>query len=89
VMNRGRVVAEGSPAELTDKLRGQLWAKPVTKLEAAELRQRHSIFSERLLPAGVQVVLKSASSPGAGFALKEPDLEDVYFEAVPQAPPEE
>jgi ABC-type multidrug transport system ATPase subunit len=84
VMNRGRVVAEGTPADLIDRLRRQLWAKPVTKSEAAELRQRHSIFSERLLPAGVQIVIRAASAPGSGFEPKEPDLEDVYFDAVPQ-----
>jgi len=85
VMNNGKLVAEGAPAQLIARLRGSLWVRTVTKAEARALRDRQTVFAERLSMGGVQVTIKSAATPGDRFEPKEPDLEDVYFDAVPQA----
>jgi len=70
---------------LIARLRGSLWVRTVTKAEARALRDRQTVFAERLSMGGVQVTIKSAAAPGDRFEPKEPDLEDVYFDAVPQA----
>jgi hypothetical protein len=66
-------------------LRGKLWTKSVTKRVAAEMRNRWPMFAERPSGALLQVTVKAESPPDDSFDPKEPDLEDVYFNVVPEA----
>jgi ABC-2 type transport system ATP-binding protein len=83
IMNLGRVVAEGTPEQLCDGLRGRLWQRAVTKADVAAASQGCRIISAHVHARQFRLVVESGSAP-AGFAPKEPDLEDVYFFHVPQ-----
>lgn len=79
IINKGEVVVADDPRNIVASLRGRVWRKEVTKAELPAVQARYHVISNTLL-AGVPVVhVYAESSPGEGFTLIEPDLEDVYF----------
>jgi len=54
----------------------------IEKTELHELERAHPVISTKLLAGRTVVRVYSATSPGAGFDLVEPDLEDVYFSTM-------
>ena len=78
----GRVVVEGSPTSLVEKLSGRLWRKSVDRNEIAELRRRCNVISTRYLDGGTVAFVLSDERPGADFEPAGGDLHDVYFATV-------
>ncbi len=82
IIDEGRVVFAGSPAAAEEELAGRVWQKSLPKSELAQLRQTERVISTKLV-AGMPVVhVLSPKSPGDGFQLVPPDLEDVFFSKV-------
>jgi ABC-2 type transport system ATP-binding protein len=86
IINDGRVVVEGTPQALTDAWRGRLWERTVSKLEADAYRSRSTTVGLQL-HAGARRVIVHADAAPAGFASREPTLEDVYLASVRQTLP--
>jgi ABC-type multidrug transport system ATPase subunit len=82
IINKGKVVASGKPEELTLGLVGKVWRKETTRGELAQLQSRFLVLSTRLKGGKTQVHVFASESPGEGFSPVEPDLEDVYFQAI-------
>jgi ABC-type multidrug transport system ATPase subunit len=78
----GRVVAEGSPTTLVEKLQGRLWRKPVERAEVEALRKRCNVISTRYLDGQTVAFVLSDERPGADFTPAGGDLQDVYFATV-------
>jgi ABC-2 type transport system ATP-binding protein len=79
VLNDGRVLASGKPADLVRKLDGKVFQRVAKKDEIAELGAM--VLSTRL-SAGNTVVRVFADAPPSGFEPAVPDLEDAYFHAL-------
>ena len=82
IMNKGRVLLTGKPAELTVALRGKLWAASVPRAEVAAARERYAVISTRLYAGQTVIHVVAESSPGPEFSSAEPTLEDVYFATI-------
>lgn len=82
IMANGRIVQQGSPAELCRALAGKLWQKQIRKTELPAVQQQLPILSQRLQAGHIQVRVLSDTAPGHGFVAVEPDLESLYFSAV-------
>jgi len=82
IMNDGKIVAQGAPADLIAELSGKVWAKTVAKGELPAVRSRLNVISERLTMGQVLVRVLSETDPGEGFEAATPDLEDVYFATI-------
>lgn len=82
IMANGRIVRQGSPAQLCKTLAGRLWQKQVTKAELATYQSQISVLSKRLQAGNIQMRVLSEVQPGPGFIAVEPDLESLYFSAV-------
>jgi len=78
----GRIVREGSPAELIESLRGRIWTKTIDKAELDPMRAAHRVISTRLFAGRTVVHVLADASPGAGFAAVSGGLEDVYFSTL-------
>ncbi|MEM8930521.1 MAG: ABC transporter ATP-binding protein [Acidobacteriota bacterium] len=80
IMHLGRIVAEGTPAQLKQALDGRIWE--------AELEPRAATPDDVLhvtaTPDGVRVVAFGDNRPEA-FVPREPKLEDVYHHALHSA----
>ncbi|HYK03072.1 MAG TPA: ABC transporter ATP-binding protein [Thermoanaerobaculia bacterium] len=79
ILAGGRVVLEGSPAQLMRQLDGRLWRKTVAKRSVDEYRRNLAVISTRLFAGETQLQVLSDARPENGFELVAPNLEDVYF----------
>ncbi|WP_323760380.1 ABC transporter ATP-binding protein [Maricaulis sp.] len=82
IMNQGKIVAQGVPANLVKALDGKVWSKTAAKTDLAELRTRHNVISERLTMGQVMIRVLADSQPGDDFVSAAADLEDVYFSTI-------
>jgi ABC-type multidrug transport system ATPase subunit len=82
VINQGRVLLTGEPAQLVDRMAGKIWRKVVRKDEVTGLKTRLPLISTRLQAGRTLVRAYADDAPETGFELSEPDLEDVYFSAI-------
>jgi ABC-type multidrug transport system ATPase subunit len=79
IIAKGRIVATGSPAELTAALKGHIWKKIVPKTELETYRAKYTVILSRLVGGQTMIHIVSQSDPGDGFAPVDAGLEDVYF----------
>jgi ABC-2 type transport system ATP-binding protein len=82
ILAAGRVVLEGSPAQLIEQLDGRLWRKTVQKSAVEEYRRELAVISTRLFAGRTQLHVIADERPESGFEPIAPDLEDVYFSAL-------
>jgi ABC-type multidrug transport system ATPase subunit len=78
ILDRGCVVAEGTPAELTEKLTGRLWTRTFLRGQPLPDNTLHIAAT----PTGTRVVVAAGTAPGPGYAPHAPRLEDVYHYAL-------
>jgi ABC-type multidrug transport system ATPase subunit len=74
ILDRGRVVAEGTPAELTAPLAGKLWSKDFERGQPPPERA----LSVSATPAGTRAIVIADTSPGEDFVQRAPRLDDAY-----------
>ena len=82
IMNKGKVLATGTPKLLTDALAGRIWEASVSRSEVAALRERHNVISTRLYTGRTTVHVVADASPGPAFTPVEATLDDAYFVAI-------
>jgi len=84
VMGDGRILVEGEPAALVQRLEGRLWHRIVPADEAPGLRQALPVVSTRLIAGQVEIRVVSEDAPEGGLSPVAPSLEDVYFATLLQ-----
>jgi ABC-2 type transport system ATP-binding protein len=82
IMNKGRVLASGTPQQLVRPLQGRVWSTSVPRADVAAVRERHAVISTRLYTGQTQIHVIADAQPGAGFVPVEPTLDDAYFAAI-------
>ena len=82
IMNKGRVLATGTPKQLTDALAGRIWQTSAARSEVAELRERHAVISTRLYTGKTNLHVIADATPGPAFTPVEASLDDAYFAAI-------
>jgi len=81
VLASGKIILQGDPQALTEKLKGQIWRKAVTANEITEIEENFQVISKRLF-AGKTVVHVINENAPEGFEAAPTDLEDVYFSSL-------
>jgi ABC-type multidrug transport system ATPase subunit len=81
VLDRGRVVVEGTPAELTAGLAGRLWSCTIPRGQALPGEALHLAAT----PAGTRAVVVAEVAPSPAYVPHTPRLEDVYHHALARA----
>ncbi len=82
IMNRGKVLTNGTPKQLIDALSGRTWQASVTRAEVEALRAQHKVISTRLYTGKTTVHVIADGSPGPEFTPVEATLDDAYFAAI-------
>ena len=82
IIDRGEILLEAEPLQAVNDLRGRIWRRVMSKDELPQVQREHSVISTKLLAGRTVARVNSDASPGAGFELVDPDLEDVYFSAM-------
>jgi ABC-2 type transport system ATP-binding protein len=83
IIAAGRILVEGEPAALIDKLTGRLWKQLVAPGDVAALRERLPIVSTRLVAGRTEIRVVGSERPD-NLDPAEPTLEDVYFATLAQ-----
>jgi ABC-type multidrug transport system ATPase subunit len=86
IINKGTVVAEGKPEEFVAKLDGFIWTKLISKTEREEYERSFQVIATKFNAGKLNIHIYSKHDPGNGFAMKQADLEDVYFTKLSSAP---
>jgi ABC-type multidrug transport system ATPase subunit len=82
IIDKGRVLLSGGPAMLTRRLDGRVWQRTIARSELEATKARYPVISTRLAAGRTLVHVVADTSPGDGFAVVEPTLEDVDFAAI-------
>lgn len=78
VMNRGRIIFDGSPAGMIEQVRGRTWQVLTHDEGLARLREHHTVTEVQREAEGVLVRLVAPEVSFPGVELREPTLEDAY-----------
>ncbi|MCZ6659331.1 MAG: ABC transporter ATP-binding protein [Gammaproteobacteria bacterium] len=84
IMGEGRILIEGQPQTLVDRLNGRLWRRMVGNEDVAGLRARLPIVSTRRIAGEIEIRVVAESQPEGGLEPVTPNLEDVYFATLLQ-----
>jgi ABC-2 type transport system ATP-binding protein len=87
VLAGGRVVLAGEPRRLVDRLRGRLWSRVVARTAVSSYKAALQVVTTRLRGGQTELVVLADEAPEPGFAPLPPDLQDVYFAALPDRRP--
>ena len=79
IINEGRIVQAGAPAELVRALQGRVWRRAVNKSALADYRSRLDVISTRLRGGETVIHVVADAPPEPGFEPVEGGLEDLYF----------
>jgi ABC-type multidrug transport system ATPase subunit len=82
VLANGKVILRGKPAELTSRLKGQIWRKTVSKDALPHYLSSTDVISTRRIAGNIHLHVLADTCPEEGFLPFTPDLEDVYFSAL-------
>jgi ABC-2 type transport system ATP-binding protein len=82
IIDQGRVVYSGRPADAEAELLGKVWRASVDKSELGDLTKNFRVISTKLVAGRPEVHILSDQSPGPNFAQVQPDLEDVFFSQI-------
>ena len=84
IMGQGRILVEGQPQTLVDKLNGRLWSRMVGNDDVAGLRNKLPIVSTRRIAGKIEIRVVSENQPEGDLQPVAPNLEDVYFATLLQ-----
>ena len=82
IMDRGRVLLSGRPADAIAALSQRVWRKQVSKETLPGYEAGHVVLSTRLVAGQPVIHVYGDERPEEGFEQIEPDLEDVYFQRL-------
>lgn len=84
IMGQGKILLQGAPEMLVEKLAGRLFVKTVAAADAAPLEATLPVVSTRLKAGKVELRVVAEEAPGRGFEAVSATLEDVYFATLLQ-----
>ena len=82
IIDKGRVLLTGRPADLTRRLDGRVWQKAIARTDLAAAKAVYPVISTRLVAGRTLVNVVGDDAPGEGFVPVAATLEDVYFAAI-------
>lgn len=82
VMAGGKLILQGKPADLTQKLNGRIWRKIIEKADLSHYSAHHSVISTKIIAGKLNLFVLNDQIPAEGFEAVYPGLEEVYFSSL-------
>lgn len=82
ILAAGQIIKKGTPTELVDEIKGQVWKKVIERDQLDTYKENHNVISSHLTMGRTVIFVNADANPGDGFEASEPTLEDVYFSAI-------
>jgi len=81
ILGNGKILLQGNPIEVTNKLAGKIWRKTILPEEIESIEKKFDVISKRLF-AGRTVLHVKADEAPLGFESAPATLEDAYFDVL-------
>ena len=82
IMGKGKILANGKPAEVIAKLEGSIYSKIIDRNERKAHENNYQVLFATLVGGRTRIHIMSEEDPGDGFAATQVSLEDVYFSTL-------
>lgn len=83
ILNGGKILAQGTPEQAEENLKGQIWTKIITREELESYERDFNVISSKYNQDNtLNIKVYSAEKPNETFVAATPQLEDVYFVAL-------
>lgn len=82
IMGGGRILLNGHPNEVIDRLKGSVYAKVIDRNEVQKYEENHQVLFSTLVGGRTKIHVMSEQDPGEGFEATSASLEDVYFSTL-------
>lgn len=83
ILNGGKILAQGTPAEAEARLKGFIWTKIIVRDELEEYEKNFNVISSKYNQDNtLNIKVHSTEKPDETFINSDPQLEDVYFVAL-------
>ena len=82
IMGKGKILANGKPAEVIARLEGSIYSKIIDRSELKAHESNYQVLFSTLVGGRTRIHIMSEEDPGDGFAATQVSLEDVYFSTL-------
>ena len=82
IMGKGKILANGKPAEVIARLEGSIYSKVIDRNELKAHESNYQVLFSTLVGGRTRIHIVSEEDPGDGFAATQVSLEDVYFSTL-------
>jgi len=82
IMNLGKIVYNGTPANALTALDGKIWRKTIERKEKETYKANYNVISDKMVAGKPQLHVLSDTKPGDSFVSVPPNLEDVFFTRI-------
>ena len=83
ILNGGKILAQGTPEQAEERLKGQIWTKIITRDELEVYEKDFNVISSKYNQDNtLNIKVYSTEKPDETFINADPQLEDVYFVAL-------
>lgn len=82
ILNKGRVIEQGSPLELIEQAQGKVWEATIEKSDHEAFAQKFNLISYRHFAGKLIIRVYQDTPPGGDFLPTQADLGDVYFSRI-------
>ena len=84
IMNQGRILLSGKPAQTIESMNGKIWSKLIDKELLPEHKAQFKVISTKVVEGKIQIHVFNNVQPDSSFNAVYADLEDVYFATITQ-----
>jgi ABC-2 type transport system ATP-binding protein len=84
IMNQGRILLSGKPAQTIESMNGKIWSKLIDKELLSEHKTQFKVISTKVVEGKIQIHVFNNEQPDSSFNAVHADLEDVYFATITQ-----
>ncbi|MFL1894321.1 ABC transporter ATP-binding protein [Aquimarina sp. 2-A2] len=84
VFNEGKILVQGNPQDLSDRLNGKVYKKHIAKEELSHYESNYNVLTNYLRGGQLNINIYSETHPEDGFERIPNDLEDFYFYSINQ-----
>lgn len=82
IMNKGEIVYKGTPNNVLQELKGQVWQKSIARNDIEKYQKNYKVISDKMVAGKPLIHILSEFDPGNDFEKVEPNLEDVFFTKI-------
>ncbi|MBB6239053.1 ABC-type multidrug transport system ATPase subunit [Pedobacter sp. AK013] len=82
VMANGKLILQGKPSDLTQKLDGKIWRRVIDKADLAQYSSVFNVISTKIISGKLHIFILADECPAHVFERVYPRLEEVYFSSL-------